>query len=61
MRPDPFSDSGADGQEPGNRLPPAEPDAGREQQGLFLCLPAGSLDTDRFTQSGPAASTLPKS
>jgi Domain of unknown function (DUF222) len=59
MRPDPFSDPGEDGQEPDNCRPPAGPDAEPEQQGLFLCLPAGSLDTDRFTQSGPAADMLP--
>ena len=59
MRPDPFADPGDDGQEPDNRLPPAGPDAEPGQQGLFLCLPAGSLDTDRFTQSGPAADMPP--
>jgi hypothetical protein len=48
MRPDPFSDPGDDGQEPDGCLPPAEPDAEPEQQGLFLCLPAGSLDTDQL-------------
>ena len=55
MRPDPFSDPGDDDQEPDGCLPPAEP----EQQGLFLCLPAGSLDTGQFTQSGPAANMPP--
>ena len=60
MRPDPFSDPGDDGQEPDNCLPPAEPDAEPEQQGLFLCLPAGSLDTGQFTQSGPAADMSPE-
>ena len=59
MRPDPFSDPGHDGQEPDRSLPPAEPDAEPAQQGLFLCLPAGSLDTDQFTQSGPAADMPP--
>ena len=67
MRPDPFCDPGDDGQEPDSSLPPAGPDAGpdaeakpgRAQQGLFLCLPAGSLDTDQFTQSGPAADMPP--
>jgi Domain of unknown function (DUF222) len=59
MRPDPFSDPGHDGQEPDRSLPPAEPDAALAQQGLFLCLPAGSLDTDQFTQSGPAADMPP--
>jgi hypothetical protein len=59
MRPDPFSDPGDDGQEPYGCLPPAEPDAEPEQQGLFLCLPAGSLDTDQFAQSGPAADMPP--
>ena len=59
MHPDPFSDPGDDGQEPDNCLPPAGPDAEPEQQGLFLCLPAGSLDTDQFTQSGPASDMPP--
>ena len=59
MRPDPFSDPGDDGQEPDRCLPPAERDAEPAQQGLFLCLPAGSLDTDQFTQSGPAADMPP--
>jgi Domain of unknown function (DUF222) len=44
MRPDPFCDPGDD-----------EP----AQQGLFLCLPAGSLDADQFAQSGPAADMPP--
>jgi Domain of unknown function (DUF222) len=55
MRADPFCEPGDDGQEPDCCLP----DAGPAQQGLFLCLPAGSLDTDRFTQSGPAADMPP--
>lgn len=55
MRSDPFSDSGDDGQESDSCLPPAEPDAEPAQQGLFLCLPAGSVDTGQFAQSGPAA------
>ena len=59
MRPDPFSDPGDDGQEPDSCLPPAGRDAEPAQQGLFLCLPAGSLDTDRFTQSGPATDMPP--
>ena len=59
MRPDPFCDPGDDGQEPDGCLPPAGRDAEPAQQGLFLCLPAGSLDTDRFTQSGPAADMPP--
>jgi Domain of unknown function (DUF222) len=59
MRPDPFSDPGHDGQEPDRSLPSAEPDAELAQQGLFWCLPAGSLDTDQFTQSGPAADMPP--
>ena len=59
MRPDPFCDPGDDGQEPDGCLPPAGRDAEPTQQGLFLCLPAGSLDTDRFTQSGPAADMPP--
>ena len=59
MRPDPFCDPGDDGQEPDGCLPPGGRDAEPAQQGLFLCLPAGSLDTDRFTQSGPAADMPP--
>jgi hypothetical protein len=59
MRPDPLRDPGEDGQEPDCSLPPAGPDAGPAQQGLFLCLPTGSLDTDRFAQSGPAADMPP--
>ncbi len=55
MRPDPFCDPGDDGQEPDSSLPGADP----AQQGLFLCLPAGSLDTGQFTQSGPAADMPP--
>ena len=50
MRPDPLRAPGEDGQ---------EPDAEPAQQGLFLCLPAGSLDTGQFTQSGPAADMPP--
>ena len=52
MRPDPFCDPDDDGQERDSCLPPAGSEAEPEQQGLFLCLPAGSLDTDQFTQSG---------
>jgi Domain of unknown function (DUF222) len=59
MRPDPFSDPGDGGQEPDSCLPPTGPDAEPEQQGLYLCLPARSLDTDRFTQSGPAGDMPP--
>ncbi len=57
MRPDPFSDPGDGGQEPDSSLPPVEPDGA--QQGLFLCLPAGSLETGRFAQAGPAADMPP--
>jgi Domain of unknown function (DUF222) len=63
MRPDPFCDPGDDGQGPDSGLPPggSQPSADAEptQQGLFLCLPAGSLDTDRFAQAGPAADMPP--
>ena len=63
MRPDPFCDPGDDGQEPGSSLPPAGPhggpDAGPGEQGLFLCLPAGSCDADQFAQSGPAEDMPP--
>jgi Protein of unknown function (DUF4235) len=54
MRPYPLRDPGDDGQEPDCWLPGAGP----AQQGLFLSLPAGSLDTDRFAQAGPAAEIL---
>jgi Domain of unknown function (DUF222) len=50
MRPDSLRDPGEGGQ---------EPDTEPAQQGLFLCLPAGSLDTDRFAQSGPTADMPP--
>jgi Domain of unknown function (DUF222) len=67
MRPDPIFDPAGDGQEPGGSLPPSGPDVGPEApadagpgpQGLYLCLPAGSLDTDQFTHSGPAAGMPP--
>jgi hypothetical protein len=63
MRPDPLFDPGEDGQEPDSSRPPAGPqdgpDAGPGEQGLFLCLPAGSCDADRFAQSGPAADMPP--
>jgi Domain of unknown function (DUF222) len=59
MRPDPFSDPGDDGQEPDRSRSAAEPGAEPAQQGLFVCLPAGSLDTGQFTQSGPAADMPP--
>ena len=55
MRPYPLRDPGDDGQEPDCWLPDTEP----AQQGLFLSLPAGSLDTDRFAQCGPAADMPP--
>jgi hypothetical protein len=54
MRQDPFSDPGDDGQEQQDGLPPEA-----MEQGLYLCLPAGSLDTDHFAQSGPAADMPP--
>jgi Domain of unknown function (DUF222) len=67
MRPDPLFDPAGDGREPNGSLPPAGPDvepeapadAGPGPQGLYLCLPAGSLDADQFTQSGPAAGMPP--
>ena len=59
MRPDPFSDPGDDGQEPDSCQSSAQPDTEPAQQGLFLCLPAGSLDADQFAQSGPAADMPP--
>jgi uncharacterized membrane protein YgcG len=59
MRPDPFSDPGGDSQQPHSCPPDADPGAGPAQQGLFVCLPAGSLDADQFAQSGPAADMPP--
>ena len=59
MRPDPLFDPAGDGQGPDSALPPTGLDDGPGQQGLYLCLPAGSLDTDQFTQSGPAADMRP--
>ncbi len=60
MRPDPFSDPDDDAEDPDSSvLDDGEPDAGPEQQGLFLCLPVGSLDTDQFAQSGPAKDMPP--
>jgi hypothetical protein len=63
MRPDPLFDPAEDGQEPDSSPPPAGPEAGPDAepgpQGLFLCLPAGSCDADRFAQSGPAADMPP--
>ena len=70
----PGEDSGepGDGQVPGDYPPPewpeadlpgigqpgaVYPDAGR--QGLFLSVPAGSFDADRFAQCGPAAEMPP--
>jgi hypothetical protein len=53
--PDPADDSGEphDGPEPGGLG--GEP----AQQGLFLSVPAGHFDPDRFAQSGPAAEMPP--
>jgi Domain of unknown function (DUF222) len=63
MRPDPLRDPAGDGQEPDGSLPPAGTgagtDAGPGQQGLYLCLPAGSCDAGQFAQSGPAAGMAP--
>ena len=69
MRPDPFTNPDDDSQEPDDYPPPAwpdpdhpgtgEPGAGPGQQGLFLSVPAGSFDTGRFAQSGPAADMPP--
>ena len=70
----PADDNGdpGDGQEPDDYPPPewpepdlpgigqpgaVYPDAGT--QGLFLSVPAGSFDADRFAQSGPAAEMPP--
>ncbi len=61
-----------DGQEPGDYPPPEWPDADLPgigqpgavypdagSQGLFLSVPAGSFDADRFAQCGPAAEMPP--
>jgi len=70
----PADDSGdpGDSQEPGDYPPPEWPDADLPgivqpgavypdagSQGLFLSVPAGSFDADRFAQSGPAAEMPP--
>ena len=71
----PAGDSGGPGgsQEPGGYPPPEWPDAdlpgisypgdgqdsGPGRQGLFLSVPAGSFDADRFAQCGPAAEMPP--
>jgi Domain of unknown function (DUF222) len=57
MRQDPFPDPGEDDQEP-DGFPPADDEAG-QQQGLFLCLPAGQFDPDQFAESGLAADMPP--
>jgi Domain of unknown function (DUF222) len=63
MRTDPLRDPAGDGQEPDGSLPPAGNDDGTSaepgQQGLYLCLPVGSCDADRFAQSGPATDMAP--
>jgi Domain of unknown function (DUF222) len=63
MRPDPLRDPAGDGREPDGSWPPAGPGAGTGaepgQQGLYLCLPAGSCDAGQFAQSGPAAGMAP--
>ena len=70
----PAGDSGdpGDSQEPGGYPPPEWPDADLPgigqpgalypdagSQGLFLSVPAGSFDADRFAQCGPAAEMPP--
>jgi Domain of unknown function (DUF222) len=61
--PDPADDSGEshDGPELDDGLPPGGPDDEAPQQGLFLSVPAGHFDPDRFAQSGPAAEMPPDS
>ncbi len=74
MLPDPSTNPGddngvpGDGQEPDDYPPPEWPDPdlpgidqgdGPGRQGLFLSVPAGSFDADRFAQSGPAADMPP--
>jgi hypothetical protein len=53
--PDPADDSG----EPHGGPPPGGLDDEAPQQGLFLSVPAGHFDPDRFAQSGPAADMPP--
>ena len=55
MRQDPFPSPERDGEEPDGLLPPGGP----REEGLFICLPAGELDADRFAQSGPAPDLPP--
>ena len=59
MLPDSFPDPDPadDGGEPDDGLPPEE----GPQQGLYLSVPAGHFDPDRFAQSGPAAEMPPDS
>jgi hypothetical protein len=45
--------------DPGLGFPGDGQDAGRGNQGLFLSVPAGSFDADRFAQSGPAGDMPP--
>jgi Domain of unknown function (DUF222) len=55
MRQDPFPSPEWDGEEPGGVLPPGGP----RQEGLFISVPAGELDADRFAQLGPAPDLPP--
>ena len=48
---------GAD--DPDADLPDDSQDGGPGRQGLFLSVPAGSFDADRFAQSGPASEMPP--
>jgi hypothetical protein len=59
--PDPADDSGEPhgGPEPGGGLRPDGLGDEAAQRGLFLSVPAGHFDPDRFTQSGPAAGMPP--
>src|SRR5580693_4437817 len=61
--PDPADDSGEphDGPELDDGLPPGGLADEAPQQGLFLSVPAGHFDPDRFAQSGPAAEMPPDS
>src|ERR1700722_3110440 len=50
-----------DGPELDDGLPPGGLADEGPQQGLFLSVPAGHFDPDRFAQSGPAAEMPPDS
>ncbi len=63
MRPDPFNEDDSQEPDPSQGLAEdsffAVSDSDLAQQGLFLNVPAGSFDADRFAQSGPAEDMPP--